>query len=74
MQPLFNVTMFPNPDDGGAACDRVYLTVGPAWDPLTISGECRSEGDVDREYALLLAQLRGARDKAKAALRGGTRP
>ena len=69
MQQPFNVTTFPDASQPHAPAQRVYITVGPVWDPLTISGECRTEADVDREYLRLLEELRRARDKAKAALR-----
>jgi hypothetical protein len=65
----FNVTTFPDASQPQAPAQRVFITVGPLWDPLTLSGECRTEADVDREYVRLLDELRRARDKAKAALR-----
>jgi hypothetical protein len=73
LQQPFNVTTFPDPSEPHAAPRRVCFTVGPLWDPLTISRECRTEADIDQEYARLLDELRRARDKAKAALRPASR-
>jgi hypothetical protein len=73
LQQPFNVTTFPDPSQPHVPAQRVCFTAGPLWDPLTISRECRSESDVDQEYARLLEELRRARDKAKAALRPAAR-
>jgi hypothetical protein len=76
LQKPFNVTTFPadpSASEPHAPSQRVYFTVGPLWDPLTISRECRTEADVDEEYTRLLEELRRARDRAKAALRSAAR-
>jgi len=73
LQKPFNVATFPDPSEPDAPARRVFFTVGPLWDPLTISRECRTEADVDQEYTRLLEELRRARDRARAALRSAAR-